>query len=150
MRKFIALLALCAALVGACGGDGDKKSSDTTAAGSDTTVAAGNAVAAGGAFGDFCASKAGLTPPNPGSGADLKTSTENAAAALDQAVKHAPSDIKGDVATVAAAYKKFINAMRAANYDFTKINPQEMQAIGTSDVQAAGNRITAWVAAHCK
>jgi len=54
------------------------------------------------------------------------------------------------VAKVAAAYHKFFDAVKAANYDFTKIDPNEIQAISTSDVQAAGQHITDWVAAHCK
>ncbi|HZN15841.1 MAG TPA: hypothetical protein VFB78_16350 [Acidimicrobiales bacterium] len=146
MRKLIALVGLSVLFLGACGSD---SKTDDNASGSTTTAAAssGNNAAA---FTDFCGARAGFTPPNPAGGAgDLKSNLEAAEKNLDKAGDYAPSEIKNDVKTVAAAYKKFIAAMKAANYNYASVNPADLQAIGTADVQAAGQRITAWVQAHC-
>jgi hypothetical protein len=150
MRKLLGVVLVAAAFFTACGGGNDNKSaSDTTAAGAVTTAAAG---ASGGAsFTDFCGARGGITAPNPAQASnDLKTNMDQAAAQLEKAKQYAPSEIKADVSTVAAAYKKFYDAMKSANYDFSKVNPAELQSINTPEVQAAGQRITAWADAHCK
>ena len=148
MRKLIAIVGLSVVLLGACGGDDNK--TDTNASGTTTTEAAVSGGNAAATFTDFCGAKAGFTPPNAAAAAgDLKSSMESAEKNLDRAGSYAPSEIKDDVKTVATAYKKFIAAMKAANYNFANVNPADLQAIGSSDVQAAGQRITAWVAAHC-
>ena len=150
MRKLLGVVLVAAALFTACGGGNDNKSASDTSAGSVTTAAASSG---GGAanFSDFCGARGGITAPNPAqSSNDLKTNMDQAAAQLEKAKQYAPSEIKADVSTVAAAYNKFYDAMKKANYDFSKVNPAELQSINTPEVQAAGQRITAWADAHCK
>lgn len=155
MRKLIAVMGLSAVLLlGACGGGDSDNDNDTAAGGTTTTAVAGSNNNGGGGGGGgnsaFCAARAGFTPPNPSANSsDLKSSMEEAEQALSKAAAASPSEIRADVAVVADAYKKFIAAMKAANYDFTKVNANEMQAISSTEVQAAGQRITEWVAKNC-
>jgi len=70
---------------------------------------------------------------------------------LNKFKAEAPSEIKSDVATVVDFYSKFVQAMASANGDPTKMEaalaPLQSQEAG---VQAAGQRIDAYVTAHCK
>jgi hypothetical protein len=155
MRKLIALLALSAALVGACGGSGDKTKNASATGDTTTTAKAAETATGGGAnasFSDFCGAKAGVTAPNPAefTSGDIKNTFEGMVANIDKAAKYAPAEIKGDVKVVGTAYKSFVSALASVNYDFSKVDPSKLQSIATPDVQAAAQRISAWVTAHCK
>jgi ABC-type phosphate/phosphonate transport system substrate-binding protein len=90
------------------------------------------------------ASPAGATPTQ------VKKLYENVRSALDQAQSVAPSATKGDFDTFMTAYNRFLKALAAAKYDFTKMTPTATQLLGTAQVRAASAHITQYVQQACK
>jgi hypothetical protein len=155
MRKLVVLLAAALYFVAACGGSDDKteNASDSEAV---TTTQASSSDDGGGGGDAYCglAAKYSGLENSFAAGADaasLRSSLEKAKDALDDAVKVAPSEIKADVKVIADAYGPFIDAMAKANFDFTKLNPQDpaFAEIQKPEVAAAAQRIEAWGKAHC-
>jgi hypothetical protein len=74
--------------------------------------------------------------------------------ALDKLAGDAPKEIKADVQTIADAFKKLNDVMAKFDYDFTKLatDPtaaQELTQFASGDVEAAGQRVTAYFAQVC-
>ena len=153
MRKLVVLLFTLLFVLGlaACGGGDDKT---TTASDSDSTATTKGEDSSGdgGAYCGLAAKYQGLQNFNPsGDTASIRSTLENAKAALNDAVRVAPSEIKADVRIIADAFGPFIEALAKVNYDFTKLNPQDpaFAKIQDPSVTAASQRITAWGKAHC-
>lgn len=152
MRKLMALAALSIMFFGACG-DSDNNGENASAQ-SDTTEAPASG---GGSASEFCGARAGFDALNQQSAPD-PNALKNAAENLDKAVAAAPSEIRADVRIVVDASKPFLELLASVNYDFTKLmsdqsKAQEFQEIGEKmseeKVEAASERITAWVQANC-
>jgi hypothetical protein len=154
MRKLVVLLLASLFVIGlaACGGGGDDKVSTASDSDSTATTKASSGDGGGGAYCGLAAKYSGLQNFNPsGDAASIRATLENAKAALDESVRVAPSEIKADVRVIADAFGPFIEALAKANYDFTKLNPQDpaFAKIQDPQVTAASQRITAWAKAHC-
>jgi imidazolonepropionase-like amidohydrolase len=151
MRKLVILLLTALFGLAACGSDSKTENASDTGDAVTTEVpdSKGGADAYCGLATKYSGLEKAFTP-----GADaatLKSSLETAKNALDDAVKVAPSEIKADVKVIANAYGPFIEAMAKANFDFTKVNPQDpaFADIQKPEVAEAAQRIEAWGKAHC-
>jgi hypothetical protein len=154
MRKLFVLLLTALLGLAACGSDDKTENASDTDAVTTTEAASGDD--GGGGVDAYCglsAKYAGLDKAfQPGAdAASLRSTLETAKDALNEAVKAAPSEIKADVKVIADAYGPFIDAMAKANFDFTKINPQDpaFADIQKPEVAAAAERISEWGTAHC-
>jgi hypothetical protein len=56
-----------------------------------------------------------------------------------------PAAIKSDYDTFVAAFDPFLQAIAAANYDFTKVPPTVVQALSSPQVKAAGTAIRQYI-----
>jgi hypothetical protein len=152
MRKLVVLLLTALLGLAACGSD-DKTENASDSDAVTTTEAESSSSGDGDAYCGLATKYSGLEKAfNPGAdAANLRSSLETAKDALDDAVKVAPSEIKADVRVIADAYGPFIDAMAKANFDFTKINPQDpaFAEIQKPEVASAAQRIEAWGKAHC-
>ncbi len=154
MRKLVVLLFAVVFGLTACGGSDDKVDNASEVETADATDAPSSS--GDGKNGTYCglATKYSGLENSFGPGADantLKASLETAKDALADAVKVAPSEITADVKVIADAYGPFIDAMAKADFDFTKINPQDpaFADIQKPEVAAAAQKIEAWGKANC-
>ncbi len=65
------------------------------------------------------------------------------------AANSAPSAIKGDLQTIFGVSNSFFDALAAANYDFTKVDPSALAKLNTPALQAATQNVTTYVKDHC-
>jgi hypothetical protein len=79
----------------------------------------------------------------------LKTFEEKAQSELSSLADSAPSDIKGAVSTLAGAENQLLNTLKAANYDFTKIDTSALTAFNTPQVTAAVQQIDTYLVTKC-
>jgi hypothetical protein len=151
-------------VLAACGSSGSKaasggSSSAVTSAGASQAPASSKApkVAKVGSGGSFCdkardedAAEAkdaeALTTGDP---KQLEQFEENALSKLAGFVASAPSQIKGAVATLAAGDQKFFDALKAANFDFTKVSQEEISTFETPAFTQASDQITSYLASTC-
>jgi hypothetical protein len=143
--------------LGACGSSSKNASTDkstTTVAAENvtTTVAAGASAGASLKYCDYSKAAQAASAASGASMADLKTNLEKLRANLDVYASSAPSEIKADVKVYVDDFlKPFMTEMQRVNYDFTKANLSVLQSLATNTkLQAAGQRISAYYAAHCK
>ncbi len=145
-------------VVSACGGSSP---SSTAAPGSPTSTgtAAATAPAAGTAQG-FCAviqqqksflqGSAMATLLSGGTADAWKTYLDQAAAANQQLVDAAPSDIQPSVKTLQQATLALQSAMAGANYDVTKVGMSKLVGLmQTPDRQAATTALVSYVKTNC-
>jgi hypothetical protein len=157
----VLVLVIVAALYGC---SSSSKSATATGASAATSPAAG----AGGATastvkatggGAFCAKVAssinnGVSRASAlaqsGSGPDaLKALYAQTRQEEQDAANSAPSAIKGDLQTIFGVSNSFFDALAAANYDFTKVDPSALAKLNTPALQAATRNVTAYVKEHC-
>ena len=81
--------------------------------------------------------------------ADLQKYEEQAVAELSAFASKAPAQIKSAVQTLVAAYQTFFNALKAANFDYTKLDPSAVASIETPAVQAATDTVTTYLKQVC-
>ncbi|MDQ1372752.1 MAG: hypothetical protein QOJ09_90 [Actinomycetota bacterium] len=154
MRKLAMTLFVFAVTLAACGGS-DNPATNAAGSKSTTTKAGVSASASASASAKFCGLSdkySGLQTTSPNlDAAALRKQMETAKTALQEAVSAAPSEIKADLRIVADAYVPFIDALAKANFDFTKVNPQDAAFAKMQDpsVAAAATRIGDWAKAHC-
>ena len=153
MRRLAVLLLIALLGLAACGSD-DKTEN---ASDSDAVTTTEAEASGGGDAKDFCGLESKYTGLEdsfrPGAdAASVRASLETAQDALDDGVRLAPSEIKADMKIIADAFGPFIEAMAKANFDFTKVNPEDpaFANVQKPEVQAASARIDAWVDANCK
>ena len=154
MRKLVTLLFAVLFGVAACGGSDNKTENASDTNDVTTTEASGSSDGDGGdAYCGLAAKYSGLENSfTPGAdAAQLRSALETSKDALADAVKVAPSEIKADVKLIADAYVPFIEAMAKANFDFTKLNPQDpaFANLQKPEIAAASQRIEAWSKANC-
>jgi len=81
--------------------------------------------------------------------ANLKTSFQNFDKVANEFVSVAPAQIKGDAQTLVAGVKRLETVLQAANYDYTKINPADLQSLSNPQLAAAATRIAAYDSQVC-
>jgi hypothetical protein len=167
--RLFAVALLIAVGVAACGSSSKGASSDNS---SSTTAAAGNSAStsapssagasttttikiSGSGSSNFCAearpSQNAFRAKNPTSltATSLKQLYQNLGPELAKVEAIAPSAIKPDFATFIQAFTPYLNALKAANYDFTKINFASLTAMDSAGVKAASAHITAYLTQVC-
>jgi hypothetical protein len=80
---------------------------------------------------------------------DLQKFEEQAIAALPAFVAAAPSAIKGAVQTLAAADQKFFTALKAAGFDYTKLDPTIVSTFEDPQFTAAATTVTDYLTQVC-
>ena len=155
-RRRIAAALLAAVAMAGCGSSG-KKATTTTAAASAAVTTLTTVKATGG--GSFCTkvadainngvSKAAQAFQQGRTPDQLKTEFEQTRKAEQDALSGAPSEIKADLQVLISASNKVFDALSAANYDFTKVDPAALSSVNTPAVQTASQHVTAYVKDHC-
>jgi hypothetical protein len=153
--------------VAACGSSGTKaaspgssslsKSSSASQAPAPSASSKPPKVAKAGSGGSFCdkarseeaasaKDAAALTSGNP---QQLEQLEEKELSELKGFVSSAPSQIRGAVAILAAGDQKLFDALKAANFDYTKLSPTTISAFDTPQFTQAADQITAYLASTC-
>jgi hypothetical protein len=161
--RFGAVLIAAGLSLAACG---SSSSGGTAAAGSSTTPSAAAsdtttpAASSGGGVldaGSFCtfAKKAQSEEAKQGqafssdSPQQLAAYVQKSLAELQTFASAAPSAIKGDVATVVTGVNKLFDALKKANYDYTKISPSAVQSIDTPAFTQADAAVASYLKTKC-
>lgn len=167
--RWLSILVLALALVAAgCGGGDDESSAsgDTTVEETTTTEATTEDDGSG-ATGDFdfadedCQAlvaayvevSQAFAAAAGGSGGDLAEQAD----AFEQFAGEVPEEIRADVETLAAAYGQYVEAIQAAGLEPGEIPSAEqaqelqdaLQDVGSADVTAASERLSAWTQENC-
>jgi hypothetical protein len=79
----------------------------------------------------------------------FKQLEENAQAELSQLESEAPSQIKGPVTTLVNAENQFFNALKAANFDVTKVDTSALTAFESPQVMQAIQQIDSYLVSSC-
>lgn len=146
--KTVVAIAILGVVLGACGGG---SSGGSTKAKSSST----SAKVSGSGGGEFCTAARNVPNALQQSSASLATPAgakqyfEQAKSFLDQAVSIAPSAIKSDMQTVAAAFDQIVSQLAAVDYDFTKLNASQARALSSPQITAASSRIRQYLAGVC-
>jgi hypothetical protein len=148
------IVSVAVAGLAACSSSSSK--STGAASTSASTAAAGKVVAKGGS-GNFCKDIAtslngGKSIPEQaltGSPAALKSLIDKARTESANITLEAPSAIRADVETDLNAVKAFYDAVIAAGYDFSRVDPSKLTNISSPQVTAANQRISAYVSSRC-
>jgi len=80
---------------------------------------------------------------------DLKSQVQQEKAIEAAVLKISPKEIKGDLNVVFGALNQYFDAIAKADYDYTKIDPSLISAIGDPKVAAAEGRIDAYMEKTC-
>jgi hypothetical protein len=70
-------------------------------------------------------------------------------AALDQAVRIAPGDVRADITLIRDATKNYATMLATAGYDVRKLPPRADNPLLRADVQAANERQATYVTQAC-
>jgi hypothetical protein len=156
------LLLLLAVVLAACGSSskGASSSNNSSSNGSSTTAApsAGATTTvkvSGDSNSSFCQdvrnSAAAFKPVDPAqlNLNSLKSELENVGPDLQKAASAAPDAIKPDFETFVHAYTPYIDALKAANFDFTKLNLASLQNLNSASVKAAIAHLEAYFSQVC-
>jgi hypothetical protein len=160
MKKLLSFLFVLALLAGACGSDDSNATSDANGDGATASDGATGSDAdstptsdSGGSNGSsFCEMARTLDETDILSDAAMpsKDMFEAAAAAMQQAIAAAPSEIKGDLEVLGDAFVEFQTLLE--KYDYNFLDPAfqtAMEALDTSEMEAAGARVDAYLESEC-
>jgi hypothetical protein len=163
-RKLLIIVALIGIGAAACGSSSKTASSSspttvasspgtpTTAGGTQSTGGKSYSGSSNGSFCDAVRNDAntfkGATPDGT-SPEDLKALYGNVLPALEKAQSKAPSAIKDDFDTFISAFKQVNAALKAANYDVTKLNASTFTALSSQDFKTASDNIEQYVTQVC-
>ena len=169
--RWLSILVLAVALVAAgCGGDDDSSASDTTTIEGTTTdttteeTTTDDGAATSGDF-DFAdedcrslvAAYLGISQAFGAAAAGSNDDLEEQAEAFAEFADDVPDEIRADVQTLADAYGQYIQVIQDAGLEPGEIPTAEqaqelqeaLQAVGTADVTAASERLSAWTTENC-
>ena len=155
-------LAAAGALLAACGSSSKSASTGTTKSTSASTTPSASASTKSGSVstnlggGSFC-DKARKAESDASSAASkvtdgpdaFKQLEENAQAELSKLVDAAPSQIKGPVTTLVNAENQFFNALKAANFDVTKVSTSVTSSFNSPQVMQAIDQIDSYLVSKC-
>jgi hypothetical protein len=155
-------LAAAGALLAACGSSSKAASTGTTASTAPSAAASSKDSGSSGSGstnlggGSFCdkARKAETDAASAASklsdGPDaFKQLEENAQAELSKLEDEAPSQIKGPVTTLVNAEDQFFNALKAANFDVTKVSTTATSSFEAPQVTQAIQQIDSYLVTTC-
>ncbi len=154
-RAIAASLLVAAALIllAACGG-----SSSSTATKSTSTLAPNSTIKAT-KGGDFCKQvastyneAASLSKNLTGTADNLRQNLATALKDGQDAIDHAPAEVKPDLQTIQNAVKSFTDALAKVDYDATRLGADALSAVGafnTAEFQQATARSQTYVADKC-
>ena len=156
MRRFVPLVLVVGVLVfAACGSSGSKKT-NAQSSGS-TTTAAGGATSSttvpnfsGSSNYKYCqlakdVEKNGTTQDTT----NIKASFTEFDKVANEFLSAAPSAIKSDAQTLVDGVRKYEDVLKKANFDFTKVNPADVQSFDDPKFQQAAARVEAYDAQVC-
>jgi hypothetical protein len=160
MPRLLTVLVAGALLLVGCGGGSEDAATTTptttTAGGGATTTApAGTApTTTAGATGtrpaEFCASNIddfeGFNPADQNSLRQLFVEAERN---LDRAAAAAPAEIRPDVQVMVDAYRPFVRALIAADFDFSRVDQSAFAPLTSPQVQASAERVGAYYERVC-
>jgi ABC-type glycerol-3-phosphate transport system substrate-binding protein len=69
--------------------------------------------------------------------------------AVAAALAVAPGEIKADLRLVSDAFLKYVTVLEKANYDFTKISPDDLKSLTDPKVQSAAQRLAKYGSDKC-
>jgi hypothetical protein len=153
VRRFLTIFLVVLAFTGlaACGDDDDATESgaqddSSTTVDDDTATTKDDSDFSGKGSGDFCDllreyDKAFTENPDFTDKAAVKAQFEALGKAIETLSKEAPSEIKADVDITVTAFGKFLAALAAADYDFTKVDQAAVGDLDKPEVKAAGERL---------
>lgn len=168
-----AALISCGFLLAACGSSGSSAAGPTPSSAaaaqssanaaspvsppSSAAAASTGAIAGAGADVSFCkdaklqqaqqtAALKALTTDSP---QQLEAFENQALAALTTLTSSAPAAIKSDVAVIVAADQKLFAALKAANFNYTKLNPTTLSSLDGSALANASKGIAAYLTTKC-
>ena len=153
-------LAAAGALLAACGSSSKAASTGTgttsTAPSSAASSKSGSGSVPNLGGGSFC-DKARKAQTDAASAATKATNgpdafkqlEENAQAELSKLVDAAPSQIKGPVTTLVNAENQFFNALKAANFDVTKVSASVTSSFNSPQVMQAIDQIDSYLVSKC-
>lgn len=155
MRRLGWLVAVTVILVAGCGGGSSTASTSTTTTGATGATTGGNTSTTSPSFSGSKNSKycnlarqfLQTTSVNPSG--DTKTAFQQFDALVAQYLAAVPSDIKADAETLVNDIKQLEVAVKAANYDFTKLKPADLAPLQDPKFAAASNRIDAYDSQVC-
>ncbi|MBI4729496.1 MAG: hypothetical protein HY775_08365 [Acidobacteria bacterium] len=112
-----------------------------------TACGGGKTTVAGGSKGKYCDlartidQKLGKSDPSQMATPEkMRAFFEEADRAIGAAVAAAPSEIKADIQTLAAAFRKVVDALRKANWDLMKV-AADMASLSSPEIEAASKRV---------
>jgi hypothetical protein len=164
--RWLSILVLALALVaaGCGGGDDDSSASDTTTVEENTDTTTDDTTGTSGDF-DFAdedcrsliAAYASVSQALAAAAGASNEDLEAQAEAFSQFADDVPEEIRADVQTLAEAYAQYIDVIQEAGLQPGEIPSAEqaqelsdaLQAVGTEDVTAASERLTAWTTENC-
>ena len=169
--RWLSILVLALALVaaGCGGGDDDSSASDTTTIEANTDTTTDDATTDDGTdtAGDFdfadedcrglVAAYLGISQAFAAAAGGSNEELEEQAEAFSEFADDVPQEIQADVQTLADAYGQYIQVLQDAGIEPGEIptaaQAQELQtalqAVGTADVTAASERLSAWTTENC-
>jgi hypothetical protein len=80
---------------------------------------------------------------------DLKTAFAHFDELANQVLSSAPSAIKGDMSTLVEGLRTLKNALAAANYDYSKMDPNAIKSLQDPKFQASSQRVEAYLTQVC-
>jgi hypothetical protein len=151
----VALVAVGATSLAACGDDDDERAAtsvNVTAAPSTAAPSTSSAPASTGDPGEWCAiadELRALEDPAPGAEPDaLEASYRDAAQVIDRAASVAPPEIAEAVALNTDAFNSVRTALEAADWDVSKVDPVDLD-FSQLELSAANEAITDYTNRVC-
>lgn len=80
----------------------------------------------------------------------LRTASEEARTAVNQAAAAAPAEIKRDVEVVASAFTGLVDAIEKADYEASRVDLTSLQAFQTPEFEASSVRFQAYMRDVCE
>jgi hypothetical protein len=132
---------------------GTKGTDKTTTTETDDGDASTTVVATGG--GKFCDELADFINDQSSSDVDVtdpeayRKAIEDSTKKGEELLAKAPDELDDAVETVLDAQDQFIAELKKVGYDYTKLGPDALGAMGTPEVTAAGEKLDAYVTDTC-
>jgi hypothetical protein len=154
MRRIAPMLVVLGLFAVACGSSGSSKTAVTVASGSPSAGSGSTATTnapsfSGSSSSNFCDLARSVENASGQNQTDLKAAYDQFDKVANQFVSKAPSAIKADAQTLVNGVRQLETALKKANYDYAKVDPNAAQSINTPAFSSAATRVTAYLAQVC-